>query len=181
MSGSRLGALSGTVVLNEWPGCAVNARQSTSLVKCRTCYEGVVDQLREQWDIGQPLVMPGNDAAITTAVISIVRNEMDILPAWLGHTRALVDYCYMVDHLSQDGTYEYLKDYTAVDPSVRLYSFRDRVYDRERIIRKLRALVTEETDAEWVFILDPDEFLPYSGRFEFEVPLQETGHNQVVF
>ena len=87
----------------------------------------------------------------------------------------------MVDHLSQDGTYDYLKDYAAVDPSVRLYSFRDRVYDREQIIRKLRALVTEETDADWVFILDPDEFLPYSSRYEFEAPLREAGHHPVVF
>jgi methyltransferase family protein/glycosyl transferase family 2 len=124
--------------------------------------------------------VPDDEGRIETALISIVRNEMDLLPAWLGHTRALIDHCYIVDHLSQDGTHEYLKDYAAVDSSVRLYTFREQVYDRERIIRTLRARVIEETDAEWMFILDPDEFLPYSNRSEFEAALQSAEHHGVV-
>lgn len=117
---------------------------------------------------------------VETAVLSIVRNEIDVLPAWLNHMRVFFDHCLIVNHRSDDGTGEYLSDVAGSDPRVRTYTFRDPEYKKELLVRALRKIVTEETNAEWIFILDPDEYLPYQTRAEFEQPLAAAGDNDVV-
>ena len=122
-----------------------------------------------------------SSAGPVTAVLTIIRNEMDLLPAWLAHTRELFDHVYIVDHLSDDGSAEFLQAWAAEDPAVRVFSYRETVYDRERIIRTLRRLVLQETAADWLFILDPDEFLPYDSVEAFHHPLREATGKVVLY
>ena len=117
---------------------------------------------------------------LQTAVMTVVRNEMDVLPMWLAHTRALVDHIYIVDHLSEDGTLEYLRAWSAEDPNVRVYTYRDHGYDKPRIIRTLRFLILEETAADWLLQLDPDEFLPHVSRAEFHGAIRDRHVGEMV-
>ena len=111
---------------------------------------------------------------LRTAAITVVRNERGLLPAWLSHTRALIDHVYVADHCSTDGTRDLLRDWASTDPGIRVFSYDDEVYDREKILNTLRRVVFDETDSEWLFILDPDEFLRYQSRNDFHVPLTAT-------
>ena len=43
------------------------------------------------------------------AVIAMVRNEADILPAFLSHLRVLFDRIFVIDHMSTDGSREILE------------------------------------------------------------------------
>ncbi|MBR0679787.1 glycosyltransferase family 2 protein [Roseomonas eburnea] len=88
--------------------------------------------------------------------VSMIRNEADILPDFLGHCAALFDEVLAVDHSSTDGTAEMLAAAARRMP-LRVWRFACQ--------GKLMSLVTTSLareafarGADWVFPLDADEF-----------------------
>lgn len=102
------------------------------------------------------------------ALVSMIRNERDILPVWINLNLQLFDYIYIADHLSNDGTYEYLEEISRRDNRLKLLTYKALSYDQDLVLTALMREVSQNTDAEWIFFLDSDEFLPYSSRDQLE-------------
>ena len=60
-----------------------------------------------------------------TALISMVRNEIDIIDVWIQHQLAFHDFIFCVDHRSDDGTGNYLIEVSKKFPSLRYFTIRN--------------------------------------------------------
>lgn len=116
-----------------------------------------------------------------TTLISMIRNEKRILETFCGHTLSLFDRIIFIDHLSSDGTREYVKLLSERHPCVEYYLFDEPgYYQSELMTWAVQNLVANKTPG-WVFFLDADEFLPFNSREEFQAKLLEFGSFPVIF
>lgn len=111
---------------------------------------------------------PGAHTGGTQASIALtmVKNEGDIIGAWISHACALFDVLFLVDHSSTDGTREFLLDFARTHANVYLYEFEEQGYFQEEITNQLAELAAREYPGAWLFPLDADEFLAVSSRDE---------------
>ena len=110
--------------------------------------------------------------SVKTAVISMVKNEIDIIDAWISHAVELFDFVFIADHLSSDGTREYLRRRAQTNSSIKVLSYDYPEFDKADVLNKLREIIINTTNAEWLLVLDPDEFLPYGSRQEYHDVLE---------
>ena len=90
--------------------------------------------------------------------ISVVKNELDILPHVIDHLFAQgVDYVMVADNLSTDGTREYLRDLAEENPRV---IFAEDNYDVHIQSEKMTYLAHRawRAGAQWIIPFDGDEF-----------------------
>jgi hypothetical protein len=92
----------------------------------------------------------------------MVRDESSIIDAWLDHSEAIFDFVYVIDHGSEDGTYQRLLDRARGRPSMVVFRYLDAAFAKREALRQSCDHALVYTDAEWFFHLDPDEFFPYS-------------------
>lgn len=118
-------------------------------------------------------------------VVSMVRNEIDIIDAFLHHNLRLVDALYVADHGSTDGTREALERFASPDIArsrppgdVRIFDYRTKIYLQREVCGFL-ARKAFAHDAAWVIFLDADEFLPYATKRELLMSLS-AGDSPVV-
>jgi hypothetical protein len=107
--------------------------------------------------------------------VSIVKNEADIIEAFVRHTAAWVDHHLIFDHDSTDGTREILRALQSEGLSVSL--FRDDAPGHLQQARSnhLTRLAASNHGADWILPLDADEMLNGPGRPELEACLQAAG------
>ena len=106
--------------------------------------------------------------------ISMVRNEGDIINAFLRHCAEFFDELIVADVCSTDGTAAALRNFS--DPRLRLTV--RRVERPERYQGALLDLMSRqafEGGAEWVFCLDGDEFIDVGSRAELEQSVRDLG------
>lgn len=91
-------------------------------------------------------------------VISVIRNEMTMLPHFLEHYRSMgVKSFIMIDNLSDDGSREYILN----QPDVVLYSA-DTDYNKSHYgVAWQQAVLSSHCLNKWVLMADADEFLVY--------------------
>lgn len=90
--------------------------------------------------------------------ISMVRNESDVIEAFVRHHAELVDELIVIDHCSTDGTGELLETLAAEGLPLSLRHERSLVH-RQNVV--LTALMREAASggSDWIVPLDADEFL----------------------
>lgn len=110
--------------------------------------------------------------------VSIVKNEADIIEAFVRHTLAWVDHHLVFDHDSTDGTREILGALQA--EGLPLTLFRDDAPGHLQQARSnhLTRLAARQHGAGWILPLDADEILCGPGRAELENALGQTGTGQ---
>lgn len=103
-------------------------------------------------------------------LIAQLRDEIDIIEAWLRHVDALFDYVFLVDHQSIDGTSEVLKQ--AVDQR-RLWNYFFLKTKAELQGETANLLLHEafKNNIDYLFFLDADEFVMVETRSELECNL----------
>lgn len=94
--------------------------------------------------------------------VSMIRNEADILPDFLGHCAALFDEVLVVDHSSVDGTSDMLAAAVRRMP-LTVWRFAQQAYAQSRLVTAL-AREAFARGADWVFPIDADEFPMVTGR-----------------
>lgn len=107
--------------------------------------------------------------------VSIVKNEADIIEAFVRHTHAWVDHHLVFDHDSTDGTRDILRALQAEGLALTL--FRDDAPGHLQQARSnhLTRLAAEMHGADWILPLDADEILCGPGRTDLENALRQSG------
>lgn len=101
------------------------------------------------------------------AAVSMIRNEADILPDFLRHCAALFDRMLVVEHCATDGSREILDAARAAGLPLSVWRLSSRAYQQEAVFNALVRRAFAE-GADWVFVLDADEFLEVPGRAALE-------------
>lgn len=112
-----------------------------------------------------------------TAIVMMVRDEIDVLPYFLAHHLELVARIYVADHRSVDGTRDYLLSLAALEEyRARIQVFRHDAsgYFQPQITKALAHRAFED-GADWVLALDADEFLGCSSRSDLLLALEGSG------
>ena len=105
------------------------------------------------------------------AAVSIVKNEADIIEAFVRHTLAWVDHHLIFDHDSTDGTREILGALKREGLPITLYT--DEAIGNLQDLRSnhLTQLAAQSLGADWILPLDADEILTGPGRASLEKSL----------
>src|SRR6478609_8905746 len=106
--------------------------------------------------------------------VSIVKNEADIIEAFVRHSLAWVDLHLVFDHDSTDGTREILQALRAEGLPLELFT--DDALGKLQQFRSnyLSRLAARERNADWIIPLDADEILTGAGRAELEAELSHS-------
>lgn len=105
------------------------------------------------------------------AVVAMVKNEADIIRAFSRHALALFDEVVVVDHGSDDGTAEYLASLAEANQRVELLHLKEPSYIQSVTMTHVVRDRPQLRNADWIFLLDADEFLPFTNRQDFEEAL----------
>ena len=106
------------------------------------------------------------------AALTMVKNESDVVRAFAGHVLALFDEIVIVDHGSTDGTGDFLAELAAENARVTLLRLEEPSYIQSVTMTHLVRSTDVLREADWVFPLDADEFLPFPDRAGFEAALR---------
>jgi hypothetical protein len=105
------------------------------------------------------------------AVICQIRDEQDIVALFLAHLKALFDMVYVLDHRSVDSTKEVLER-CREDPSFSVYSV-GMSSDHQKQTAQLLLKEAFSKGADFVFLLDADEFIKVQSRTELEMLVRD--------
>jgi hypothetical protein len=99
---------------------------------------------------------------------TFVRNEADVVEAFVRHNLTVLDALAVVDHGSLDATPDILRKLVA--EGLPLFVGHEAVpeFDPQVFSNRLVRHVFATSDADWVFPIDGDEFLKVAGRAELE-------------
>lgn len=112
---------------------------------------------------------------MSQVVICMVKNERDLIQDFLDQCLALFDQVIVVDHESRDGTYEFCQRVGGHFPALQLYRLHSAGYPQSILTTWFSRRVFAAGNPDWIFFMDADEFLPFSGRDEFSRALAPCG------
>ena len=104
--------------------------------------------------------------------VSMVRNEADIVEAFVRHNLSILDGMTVIDHGSVDATMPILERLVAERLPLVVLASDTPGYLQEQITTAAARRVFAETGADFVFPLDADEFLKVPSRVELERALR---------
>lgn len=112
--------------------------------------------------------------------VAIVKNEADVIEAFVRHTLAWVDHLFILDHESTDGTREILQALRAEGLPLRLFTDDALGHIQEYRSNYLSRLAVRELQADWIIPLDADEFLcgPDRATLEADLAASAPGHSR---
>lgn len=94
------------------------------------------------------------------AVVTMVKDELDIIDDFLAHHLPIVDSIYVADHLSSDGTFELLQARARAERRIRVLRFDYVQLFKGAVVTALSRQAVED-GSDWIIPLDADEFLPF--------------------
>lgn len=112
-------------------------------------------------------------------LVCMIRNEIDILPSFLGHIDSLFDSGCLVDHLSSDGSGSLLRDFVSSRGEWEYHPLRTPAFvQAEKSSELLKRGFSRGADA--VFFLDTDEFIAGLNRAALEDAIMVLETNKLV-
>lgn len=97
------------------------------------------------------------------AVVALMRNEADILEAFVRYHLQLVAGILLIDHRSTDGTREIVAELQREGLPLELRCRKELAYDQERFVNAHAEEAARAFGADWVLSLDLDEALSATG------------------
>lgn len=95
-------------------------------------------------------------------IICQVKNSFEYIPAWLANHSSLADHIYLIDHNSNKDLRKLSGDKLTV------FRTDSKVFEPDININALIAHKQIQNIYDWVFIIDIDEFLPFSSRIDIK-------------
>jgi glycosyltransferase involved in cell wall biosynthesis len=105
--------------------------------------------------------------------VTMVRNEADVIEAFVRHNLSVLDGLVIVDHGSFDGTPEILAKLKSEGLPLRIVHYADPAYRQSETMTALAREALTRDAADFVFALDADEFLKVESRAGLERALGE--------
>ena len=112
------------------------------------------------------------------AVISMVKNEQDIIESFVRHCLSFADIMLLCNHMSSDKTGVILSSLQAEGLPIILYREDNPAHIQAEVMTRLMHQAVESADIAWVIPLDADEFLlpvESSGRVRRAIQQLDTG------
>ena len=131
---------------------------------------GIAVRASRRMRIAETHVRPGHPHRI--GVVAMVKNEADIIQLFASHLLALFDEIVIIDHQSEDGTEVFLADLAERHGQVKVLKLIEPAYIQSAAMTHVLRSCSQLRDADWVFFLDADEFLPFPTRAAFHKALQ---------
>ena len=100
--------------------------------------------------------------------VAMVRNEADVIEAFVRHNLSCLDGLAIVDHGSFDGTPEILAQLQREGLRLRVVADEQAAFFQSRRITELSREALQRDGADFVFTLDADEFLKIDSRARLE-------------
>ena len=107
------------------------------------------------------------------AVAALIRNESDIIGAFLQHLDALFDYAILMDHGSIDGTDRAIAAACARRPGWTMWHIDAVGYHQIAVTSYALTHLMQHTDADVVLLLDADEFIDVPDRASLVAALNQ--------
>jgi glycosyltransferase involved in cell wall biosynthesis/predicted O-methyltransferase YrrM len=98
-------------------------------------------------------------------LLSMIRNDGDIIEAFLNHALLLFDEIMLVDVRSTDGTSEILSEYAKQNSNIKIYSIDTQEKFQSAMMNTLARRAFDD-GADWIFFLDADEFLNIPSKLD---------------
>jgi hypothetical protein len=111
------------------------------------------------------------------AFYAMLKNEQTITPAFAEMLNEFADYIYIVDHESTDDTFEIIRNKTR---NAKIYKLTSNRYPQSEVSNFFARLIFTETDAEFLFFLDADEFIPFNTKQDLHTFLIENTEYDVI-
>lgn len=109
----------------------------------------------------------GEDLTRKITLVSMIKNERNVIEMFAAHALAMFDQIIFVDHLSNDGTSQYLVSLSQLHPEIKYFKFDEPGYYQSEVMTWVVRNVVDKSEDGWVFFMDADEYLPFSSRIEF--------------
>jgi hypothetical protein len=106
----------------------------------------------------------------------MVRNEVDVIEAFVRHNLKFLDALWIVDHGSFDGTSEILSELCSEGLPTRVMREEDPAFRQSEILTALAREALSRGGADFVLALDADEFLKVESREALERALAGIPH-----
>ena len=100
--------------------------------------------------------------------VSVVKNEADIIEAFVRHTRTWVDWHLVFDHASTDGTREILGELAREGLPLSLFTDDELGNLQQARSHELTRRAWQDHQADWILPLDADEIVVASDRVALE-------------
>jgi hypothetical protein len=105
--------------------------------------------------------------------VAMVRNEADVIEAFVRHNLRFVDRLVIADHHSRDGTSDILASLCAEGLPLEVEREPDPAFRQSEVITRLARKALARDAADFVFALDADEFLKVESRAALERALAD--------
>ncbi|WP_354190546.1 glycosyltransferase family 2 protein [Arthrobacter sp. UYCu712] len=109
----------------------------------------------------------------------MVKNEEDIIEAFVRYNLRSIDHMFIADNLSTDGTMDILQALKAEGLALTITTDDDQAYKQNAKMTAMYRRAFQENDFEYVFLLDADEFLELDR--EEMISLRETHGSGAAF
>ncbi|MEO8564846.1 MAG: glycosyltransferase family 2 protein [Betaproteobacteria bacterium] len=103
--------------------------------------------------------------------VAMARNEADVIEAFVRHNLTVLDGLAIVDHGSTDATPSILAALSAEGLPLRVEVDTELEFRQSDIITRLTRRILATTDADFIVLLDADEFLKVPSRHRLEAAL----------
>ena len=110
----------------------------------------------------------------------MVKNEIDAIRDCCGHLSALFETIIIIDHRSTDGTKEYLVELEKLNNKFHIYYLMEPGYYQSQLMTWVVKNLEACAGADWVFLIDADEVLPFLSRSEFEQVLEKYESSPII-
>lgn len=103
--------------------------------------------------------------------VAMARNEADVIEAFIRHNLTVLDGLAIVDHGSTDATPAILAALSAEGLPLRIEVNTELEFRQSEVVTRLARRIFATTDADFIFLLDADEFLKVPSRARLEAAL----------
>jgi hypothetical protein len=96
------------------------------------------------------------------AIVSMIKNECDIIELFLKINFRIADYIYIIDHQSNDGTTQLIQEFQRENPNLHIIDWADNEFRQAAAISYVAQHIAKLEIVDYILPLDADEFISFS-------------------
>jgi hypothetical protein len=114
-------------------------------------------------------------------IITMVKNESDVIELFLKINLRSVDKIFVIDHRSEDGTFEIAKEMQKIYPQIELFFNVNKEFNQSQVITEAVRRIASQNIFDYLIPLDADEFICETYPIDFrEILSSSVGDKEAV-